>query len=44
MIVSLIDKPMKNMALNEELLSKFGEALRKNVRRVHEMEYIVQKF
>ena len=43
-IVALLDKPLKNMALNEELLSKYGETARRNVRRVHEMEYIVQKF
>ena len=32
------------MALQEELVQKYGTVTRKNVRRLHEMEYIIQRF
>jgi len=32
------------MTMQEELLNKYGETVRKNTRRVHEIEYIMQKY
>lgn len=32
------------MALNEELFAKYAMTTRKSVRRVHELEYVMQKF
>ena len=44
LILTLIEKPLQKMGLNEQLLEKYTESTRKIVRRQHEMEYIIQKF
>ena len=41
MILKLIEPPIRKVALNEELIMKYAESLRKNVRRVHELEFVV---
>ena len=44
MILSIIEKPINKLALQEQVLQKYGQVTRKNVRRIHEIEYTVQKF
>ena len=41
-VLALLRKPINSIALQEELLHKYGESLRRNVRRVHELEAIIQ--
>ena len=44
MMLDILKQPINKMALQEELITKYGEAVRRNVRRVHEMEYVIQKY
>ena len=32
------------MTLQEEIMTKYNDTVRKNVRKVHELEYIMQKY
>lgn len=43
MIVTLLSKPLMKMDALEEMFSKYSESTRKNVRRVQEIEYVIQK-
>ena len=43
-VLSVVDKPVKKMKLLEEMVSKYADSTRKNVRRIHELEYVIQKF
>ena len=44
MILDILKKPVQKMAFQEELLQKYGDTVRKNVRRLHEIEYVLQRF
>lgn len=44
MILEMIDKPLKKLNLQESLLKKYGDSQRRNVRRIHEVEFIMSKF
>lgn len=44
MLLSILEKPIHKMGLHEQLMQKFGQTLRKSVRRVHEMEHVIQKY
>ena len=41
MILKLIEPSIKNLKLNEDLITKYAESTRKNVRRIHEIEYAI---
>ena len=43
-VLQAIEKPVKKMAFMEDLLHKYADSTRKNVRRVHELEFIIEKF
>ena len=42
--LDLLEKPLQKLVLQEELLQKYGDTTRKNVRRVHELEYTLQQY
>ena len=44
MIISLLENPVKQMSQHEEVITKMGESLRKNIRRTHDLEYILQRY
>jgi len=41
MIITLMEQPLRKMQQNDEVISKLGDSLRKNIRRTHEMEFII---
>ena len=42
-ILSILEEPLGKIGLQETMLEKYGEGLRKTVRRVYEMEYTINK-
>ena len=44
LVITLIKEPLTKMSLQESILAKFGEALRRNIRRTHDIEHIVEKY
>ena len=40
----MLEQPLAKMGLQDQVMHKYNEALRKNVRRVHEMEYVINKY
>ena len=43
-ILEVIEQPVNNIRLLEDLVHKYAETTRKNVRRTHELEFVVEKF
>jgi len=41
LILTLLEKPVRKIQQNDQLISKIGESLRKNIRRTHEIEFIM---
>ena len=44
LIIGLLENPIRKMQQSEDILKKMSESLRRNIRRTHELEYIVQKY
>ena len=44
MIISFLEKPIKQITHSEGILSKMSETVRRNVRRVHELEFVMEKY
>lgn len=40
----MLKEPLMKMSLQENLMTKFGEALRRNIRRTHDIEHVVEKY
>lgn len=44
LILTLLDKPLTKMTIQEELMTKYSESLRRNIRRTQELEFTLQKY
>ena len=44
MIMELLEKPIRTMHEYEEIMTRMGESLRKNIRRTHELDFVCQKY
>ena len=44
MIITLLEKPIRKIAQNDEIIHKMGESMRKNIRLTHELDFTLQKY
>ena len=44
LVMNVLAEPLQKITLQEEILSKYAHSHRRTVRKVHELEYIIQKY
>ena len=44
MILDILKPQINKMALQDKLITDYGLAVRRNVRRLHELEFVMQKY
>lgn len=44
LVLTLLEKPIRQISHSEQIITKMSDTLRRNVRRVHEIEYILEKY